>query len=53
MRLPINAAHGFICHYPQVLFPSKVGVTLPTENRALEVFPFVTILPLSECERKP
>ena len=52
LRLPINAALGFICYYPQVLFLPKVGVTLSTENCTLEAFPFVTILPLSERLRE-
>ena len=38
LYLPINAAHGFICYYPQVLFLLKVGVTLSTENCTLEAF---------------
>lgn len=29
---PINAALGFICYYPQVLFLPKVGVTHSIEN---------------------
>lgn len=50
--LPFNAAFGFICYYPRVLFLPKVGVTLSTENCTLEAFLFVPVLPLSECLRK-
>lgn len=50
--LPINAALGFICYYPQVLFLPKVGVTLSTENCTLEAFLLLQLSPLVERERE-
>lgn len=53
--LPINAALGFICYYPQVLFLPKVGVTLSTENCSLEAFlllQFSHLVSVSERERE-
>lgn len=52
---PINAALGFICYYPQVLFLPKVGVTLSTENCSLEAFlllHFSHLVSVSERERE-
>lgn len=55
LSLPINAALGFICYYPQVLFLPKVGVTLSSENSTLEallLLQFSHLVNVSEREKR-